>query len=70
MPAGVQQLSLEHAEDGAQIDLDRLTIAAPTSDRPDWQHPLVVPSAIPHGHPTSGVRAAVRDGSLESVMQR
>lgn len=36
MTAWAQQLGLEHAADGAQIDLDRLTIVADTSDGPAY----------------------------------
>lgn len=36
MTAWAQQLDLEHAEDGVQIDLDRLTIVADTPDGPAY----------------------------------
>ncbi len=36
MTAWAQQLGLEHAADGTQIDLDRLTIVADTSDGPAY----------------------------------
>lgn len=36
MTAWAQELDLEHAEDGVQIDLDRLTIVADTTDGPAY----------------------------------